>query len=327
MRVASVAAVPSFVHDGPLDSLRKQPAQVPTLVREALGLELPRFTHVTLTDSDYTQVRPTSFHADLTVTLHGDGREPKPVMGIIVEIQLRRDSRKRRSWPLYAAALHARLRCQTCLVVIAPDARVARWAAAPITTLQPSAPFIPLVIGPEQIPRLSRRRARRQPWMAVLSTLAHGNSPGGIGIARAAIDALRGLPDERAKVCFDLIRASLNEATWCALENEMQHGKYEYKSDFARHYVGEGLQRGQLQMARTLLLRLANDRFGLSGNALQRAVEACGDLDRLTTLHHQIGVARDRQTAERLIAAFATKRTRSRPARPGSARASGRRTR
>jgi hypothetical protein len=315
-----------LVHDGPLDSLRKKPAQVPALVRETLGLELPRFTHVSLTDSDYTQLRPTSFHADLTVTLHGDGRERKPVMGIIVELQVRRDGRKRRSWPLYAAALHARLRCQTCLIVIAPDARVARWAAAPIATLQPSAPFIPLVIGPEQIPRVSLGRARRQPWMAVLSALAHGNSPGGVKIALAAIDAIHGLPDERAKVCFDLIRASLNEAVWRTLESEMLHGKYEYKSDFARRYVGEGLERGryegQLQMARTLLLRLAKDRFGLSRDTLRRSVEACADLDRLTTLHHQLGVARDRQTAERLVAALETKRARQahqgRPARPRS---------
>jgi hypothetical protein len=353
--------VPSLIHDGPLDSLRKQPAQVPALIREALGLALPRFGRVTLTDSDYTQVRPTSFHADLTVTLHGAGREPKPVMGIIVEIQLRRDSRKRRSWPLYAAALHARLRCQTCLVVIAPDAGVARWAAAPIATLQPNAPFIPLVIGPEQIPRLLLARARRQPWMAVLSALAHGNSPGGVPIARAAIEAIRGLPDERAKVCFDLIRASLNETVWRALENEMQHGKYVYKSDFARHYVSEGREEGrregreeghqkgreeghrkgreeghqkgrkegQLQMARTLLLRLAKDRFGLSGDSFRRAVEACDDLARLTSLHHQLVVARDRQTAERLVAALETKRARSRhgdPARPRSARAPGRRS-
>jgi hypothetical protein len=134
----------------------------------------------------------------------------------------------------------------------------------------------------------------------------------------------------------------LNEAVWGALENAMQHGKYEYKSDFARHYVGEGLEKGrkegrkegheagQLQMARTLLLRLAKDRFGLAGDALRRAVEACGDLERLTTLHHQIGVARDRQTAERLVAALATKRARprpERPVRPRSARAPGRSTR
>jgi hypothetical protein len=160
--------------------------------------------------------------------------------------------------------------------------------------------------------------------MAVLSALAHGNGPGGVTIALAAIDAIHGLPDERAKICFDLIRASLNEAVWRTLEGEMLHGKYEYKSDFARRYVGEGLERGQLQMARTLLLRLAKDRFGLSRDTLRRAVAACADLERLTTLHHQLGVARDRQTAERLVAALETKRARpagqGRPARPRSAK-------
>jgi hypothetical protein len=236
--------------------------------------------------------------------------------------------------PLYAAALHARLRCQACLVVVAPDAGVARWARAPIDTLQPGSPFTPLVIEPDQIPRVSRERARREPWMAVLSALAHGNSPGGVAVVLAALDAVSGMPYEHAKVCFDLIRGSLNEAAGRALENEMQHGKYEYKSDFARRYVGEGLERGreegQLQMARTLLLQLARDRFGLSGDGIRRPIEACGDVKRLTTLFSQIGAASDREAAERLVAELAPRRARigshrsRRPARAPRARAARR---
>jgi hypothetical protein len=113
----------------------------------------------------------------------------------------------------------------------------------------------------------------------------------------------------------------------------MQHGKYEYKSDFARHYVGqgreEGREEGQLQMARTLLLRLAEDRFGIASVRLQRLVEACGDLGRLTTLFSRISVASDRPTVERLVAVLAPRRTRparhrhrgSRPARAPQPRA------
>jgi hypothetical protein len=334
----------SFGHDGPLDLLRKEPAQVPALLREALGLALPRFAAASPADSDFTQVRPASFYADLTVTLHG-GRRRKPVMGIIVELQLRRDGRKRRSWPLYAAALHARLRCQICLVVIAPDPGVARWAAAPITTLQPGSPFTPLVIGPEEIPRVSRERAHREPWMAVLSALAHGNRPGGVAIALAAIDAISGLPDEHAKVCFDLIRESLDAAAARALENEMQHGKYEYKSDFARRYFGEGREKGrkegiregiregrkegrhegQLETMRAVLQRLAKDRFGISSVHLRGPIEACADLGRLTALFSQINAAPDRRAVERLVAALGTGPSRAarhrRPRRARTARA------
>jgi hypothetical protein len=235
----------SFAHDGPLDLLRKRPRQVAAMLRETLGLELPRFATASPTDSNFTQIRPAAFYADLTITLHGGGRDRRPVMGIIIELQLNRDGRKRRSWPLYAAALHARLRCQTCLVVIAPRAGVARWAATPIETMQPGSPFRPLVVGPEQIPRVSIGRAHRQPWMAVLSALAHGNSPGGVSIALAAIDAVSSLPDEHAMVCFDRIRESLDEAAGRALEHEMHYGRYEFKSEFARRYFGAGIEKGR----------------------------------------------------------------------------------
>jgi hypothetical protein len=319
--------MPSLDHDEPLDLLREKPGQVPTLLREALGLELPRFVAASLTDSDFTQLRPTSFHADLTVTLHGDGGDRRPVMGIIVEVQLDRDRRKRRSWPLYTAALHARLRCQTCLVVIAPNPSIARWAAAPIDTLQPGSPFTPLVIGPEQIPRVSAARARREPAIAVLSALAHGNSPGGVSIALAAVDVLSDLPDWRARVGFDRIRESLNEAAGRALEYEMQHGKYEYKSDFARRYFGEGLEKGRkegreegrLEAMHAILLQIAEQRFGLARNRVQRSIAACGDPDRLTALVAQIGAAPDRETVERLLADLEEKK----PARSRAHRGTG----
>jgi hypothetical protein len=56
----------------------------------------------------------------------------KPVLGIVVEIQLRIKARKRFTWPLYAAALRASLECPVCVLVVTTRAKVARWAARPI---------------------------------------------------------------------------------------------------------------------------------------------------------------------------------------------------
>lgn len=83
-------------------------------------------------------------------------------------------ARKRFVWPLYLGALHARLSCLACLVVVTADAEVARWAAKPITTFQPGAPFTPIVVGPDRIPIVtSPEEAERLPALAVLSALAH----------------------------------------------------------------------------------------------------------------------------------------------------------
>lgn len=209
----------------------------------------------------------------------------------------------------YVAALYARLRCQTCLVVVATDEPIARWAATPIETLQPRSPFVPLVLGPECIPRVSMERAQHEPWMAVLSALTHGNDPGGASVTLAAFAALDRLADPHATVCYDLIRASLNEVARRALEDEMQPGKYEYQSDFARRYFGEGQaagrqegrQEGRLDEAGAMLLALA-DRHGAVPDELRARVTGCADLEELRSLAVEVAGAASLAAVERLLA-------------------------
>jgi hypothetical protein len=103
------------------------------MLRDVLGVHLPPYTEARLEDTTLSQVVPTEYIADLVVLLY----RGEPVFGIVVEAQLAADDDKRFSWPLYAVALRARLRCPTCLLVVTPDAGVARWASKPIDTGQP----------------------------------------------------------------------------------------------------------------------------------------------------------------------------------------------
>jgi hypothetical protein len=43
------------------------------------------------------------------------------VLGIVIEVQLQRDDRKRFTWPVYVAGLRARLECPACLLVVTPS--------------------------------------------------------------------------------------------------------------------------------------------------------------------------------------------------------------
>jgi len=302
--------VPSLEHEAPLLVLREAPALVPALLREALGVVLPSFAEVELEDADFTQAMPAERRADLVVRLRtGPAAEP-PAMGVIVEVQRARDDEKRCAWPMYAAALHARLRCPICLVVIATDEGTARWAATPITTLQYGSAFVPLVLGPAQIPRLSIARARREPWLAILAGLAHGNRPDGAEAIRAVAAALEVLPGAPAGLCYDLVWASSNEAARRVLEDEMQSGKYEYQSDFARRFFGEGReagrqegrQEGEVEGARGVVLALI-DRHGPMPDALRTRVAAC-DGPALRALAVELAAATDRRAVERLLAAL-----------------------
>jgi hypothetical protein len=65
--------------------------------------------------------------ADAVVTLHAAG---DPVLAVVVEVQLRVDPRRRRTWPAYVATLHARIGCPVMLLVMCPDQSVADWCAA-----------------------------------------------------------------------------------------------------------------------------------------------------------------------------------------------------
>lgn len=104
IHLARGLAVPSLDHEAPLAVLRREPGIVAVL-REALGVELPRFDGVEIGDPDFNQPLPTEFRADLVVLLRGEGPAHEPVMGIVVEVQRARDDHKRRSGLAVLSAL------------------------------------------------------------------------------------------------------------------------------------------------------------------------------------------------------------------------------
>src|SRR5262249_52439870 len=151
------------------------------------------------------------YRADMVIELWTD----QVVHGIIVEVQLSIDSRKRFTWPAYAANLRARLECPVSLLVVTPDERVAQWAAQPIH-LGGEYWFTPYVLGPGGVPQLrDDAEARANPELAVLSAMAHGcdaDPARAIQIALAALKASADLDDGRADLYADLIKDSLSEA-------------------------------------------------------------------------------------------------------------------
>jgi hypothetical protein len=115
-------SMPSFLHEALVQLFKNRPELAAELLRDVLSLELPVYSEVRVESADLTQLAPTELHADLVVLLV-DG---KPVLGIVVEVQLQRDDRKKFTWPLYMMALRARLECNTCVVFSVIDAYLER---------------------------------------------------------------------------------------------------------------------------------------------------------------------------------------------------------
>jgi len=259
-----------MAHEVLVDLFKNRPSLGAELLTEALGLTLPSYTEARLLSIDLTKIQPTEYRADI-VTLLLDGDVPSGVQ--IVEVQLGIDAAKRYSWPDYATGSRARHRCPVSLLIVAPDPAVAAWCAEPIETGIPGFVLRPPVLGRAAIPVVTDpAEAARRPELSVLSVLAHGETDHGAAIAAAVLPAVAELDDERARFYGDLVLNSLHEAARRALEAMMKG--YEYQSDFAKKYYGqgrddgrdegrdEGRREGRREGERTLLLRLLRARFG-----------------------------------------------------------------
>jgi len=273
--------MPSQLHEMLLLLFRNRPALAPELLREALHIELPAYSEVWLESADLTDVVPTEYRADLVVLLV-DGR---PVLGIVVEVQLAPDARKRFSWPVYVAGLRARLECPCCLLVVTASDKTAEWAREPIA-LGPGAELLPLVVGPRGVPVITDpERAKQDPELAVLSVMAHGHGDveTAVQIALSAVAGSAPLDEDTRVLYFDLIEAALSEAARKAFEMLPQN--YEFQGPTYKKAKLEGQLEGRLEgqalMAGASVLDVLEAR-GLSvSDEVRQRVQSTTDLEQL----------------------------------------------
>jgi len=262
----------SYLHELLVNLFRNRTDTTTVLLRD-LDIPLPEHDGIQPESTSINDLKPAEYRADLVLFLVQRSRK---VLGVIVEIQLRRDDSKRYSWPAYVANLHARHRCPICLLVITVERAISRWAEKTIE-LGPGSYCRPCVIGPANTPAITALKdAEHNVELAVLSAVAHGkDSDKAIceRIARAATAACRSIDEERSKLYLDLIDVSLKHSAPEALEVVMNSLGYEYQGDFARRYVAEGRAEGRTGT----ILRLLARRFGPLSETDQTLVRGAGD--------------------------------------------------
>lgn len=86
---------------------QNQPGLAARLMRDAMGAELPPFDEARVGSAVLSDIKVTEYRADLVIEMWNRRR---PVYGIILEVQLRRDPDKPFVWPAYVANLRVRLR-------------------------------------------------------------------------------------------------------------------------------------------------------------------------------------------------------------------------
>lgn len=229
--------MPSFSHEALVDLFRNAPDLAVTLLEHApRRVPLPRGP-LTICDATLSDLEPVEARADLVFR-----PEEGPVC--IVEAQLNIDLEKLYRWPQYAVVARVRHRRPVILLVVCLQERVARWARRPIALGAPGCRFTPVVVGPSDIPHVTDLgTARAWPELAVLSALAHGKAADAFEIGRAAVYAAANLDERRTALYTDIVLSALNAGARSALEALMIE-PYEWQSDFARKYVGIGVEQG-----------------------------------------------------------------------------------
>ncbi len=218
--LAAAGGVPSLEHEIPLELIRQRPDLVRDLFRAA-GFELPVGT-ISAISTDLTEITSGPHFADCAIVIREGERI---VCGVIVEVQRDRDDRKHYAWPAYVTRLHAQLECPVLLLVFATTNAVVRWAREPIETGHPGFTLRPIVLGYDNVPRVTDA-SPTSPELAVLSALSH---PGDDEVGRAALLAIRDLDDKHSALYWDVIASAHPEIIRKILEESMKG--YEYQSE------------------------------------------------------------------------------------------------
>jgi hypothetical protein len=243
--VDSVARMPSHLHEVLIEMFRDRPELAAEVLAGPLGVPMPAFRRAEVSSSELTDVMATEYRADAVITLSGANGL---VLAVIIEVQLRVDTRKRRTWPAYVTTLHARLGCPVVLLVVCPKPAVATWCSKPISIGHPGLILTPLVLGPDAVPVVTDAdAARRHPHMTVLSALAHGARPGLERVLDALLAALDVIDHDHASLYADVVLAELPAAAHDYLEALMTATPYRYQSDFARRYFDQGQTEGKAE--------------------------------------------------------------------------------
>lgn len=184
---------------------------------------------------------------------------------------------------MYVVTARARHECQVVLVVIAPKASIAKWAAKPIE-IGGGMIHRPVVIGPDGIPQITDPdQAIREPRLAVLSAVAHGRGDPAIAatIAAAASTAVERLPEEHWMLYWGLIDSALSMAA--RKEFEMLPEGLKFLSQSQRRFLAEGKAKGTTETLADVLLMMLRQRHLVVTRDQHRRIADCTDA---ATLRH-----------------------------------------
>ena len=266
--------MPSATHQALVALLCEHP-ELMAVLAPVMDLGLPGRIRIRPASAQFTDLEPPNYPADLVLRIEDE--RGRLLHLFIVEIQLRRDRRKRISWPIYVTSARAQIgaKGRLTLVVLALNPAVAAWCAQPIELDTNGSVLRPLVLGPSIIPKIvDAERARAHPELAVLSAVVHARAAEASEIATAALMACGTLDSDQASLYSDLIVAQLDTVARRAVEKLMEIQGYRLQTAFARRHFAAGRKEGRKEALAQILTLQLEQQFGPLPRDAALAIEA-----------------------------------------------------
>jgi hypothetical protein len=296
-------ALPSFRHEYLLALLR----HAGELARVIVGQEIvlpSRKLIARAGASDLSQLAPVQRLADHVITFHRrgqrkDGRDRPPELVILVEVQLKRDPRKARTWPSYVTSAMARFDCEIVLLVITDKRSVARWARGPFGTAQLQ--LRPAVFCLAEMPqRLTSSDARIHRAIAVLNALADPTEK----TVEIAVEAIKLFPDQIRELTYEAIHRMVPRPIVQRLEEKKMIPLRMFQSEFALRHIARGKEMGRKEWLADLqgfVLDLMRSKLGQISAAEKKRIRKVEDGTALKTLHADLVKAVDAKQARAAV--------------------------
>ncbi|WP_416983068.1 hypothetical protein [Streptomyces sp. T028] len=267
---------------------QKDPALLTRALQQVLHVPFPEPHDFAAMNIDLTEVEPIERRVDTLLRAETD----EGTYLLVVESQTDPDARKHRSWPYYLAYLLEKYHCDPVLIVVTQNSATARWAAQPIQVGvrgMPSMTVRPFVLGPGNVPVISdEAEAVRDPALAVLSAMTHGRGPQAAGILESLVVALKSIDADSAAVFVQFVDSCLADPQaqqmWRDLMTAMQYfWRHPLAEEVREEGREEGREQGRAQERAEMVLNILRWRGIDVPDSVRDRVEACTDLDQLTT--------------------------------------------
>lgn len=266
-------------HDGFVELFARRPELVHALLGDAAAV-IPAGGPVRVASNEFSHYRPTKYYAD-RVLIFGTG--PNQV-AVIIEIQRRYVSGKKRVWPFYVSSVWRTDGIPVVLFVLCDKTAVAEAYREPIR-MGPAGTCWPTVIGPDGVPQVRDPQvARELPELAVISAAVHYRQPGGEEIFRALAVAMMTVGPELGRQYYDIAfsgipkprQAALKEVVMTTLTNP-------YRSEYNRTLYAQGAADGEAKGEAQAVLTVLDERGVVVPEGVRRQILACTDLTTLGT--------------------------------------------